>query len=53
MRLNDAVELRERLEADIVGNLADPPIWIQQFRLGIFQANARDVIGKPSNRLFS
>ena len=45
--LKDPVKLGERLEADIIGNLADPPIGIQQFRLGILQAYARDVIGKP------
>ena len=41
-----AVELRERLKTDIVGDLADSAARIQKLRLCVLQPHPRDVIGK-------
>jgi len=41
-----AIELRERLKADVVCNLADAEIRIQQPVSRVFQAHTRDVIGE-------
>jgi hypothetical protein len=48
--LEGAIELGERLEPDVVSNLADPPIRIQQPVPGIFQAHACDIVGELKSR---
>src|ERR1700726_169360 len=44
--LEGAIELGERLEPDVIRNLADPPIRIQQLVPGILQAHPRDIVGE-------
>src|SRR5438128_9370918 len=44
--LEIAVELGERLEADIVGDVADAQVRIEKSDPGIFQANTRDVVAE-------
>ena len=41
-----AIELRERLKADVVCNFADAKIRVQQPVARIFQAHTRNVVGK-------
>src|ERR1700686_3707035 len=45
-----AIELGERLEPDIVSNLADSRVRIQQPVPGILQAHARDIVGELKSR---
>ena len=49
----DPVELRERLEAGLVGGLADPRVRVQQQMLGVLDAGPRNVVreGEPGRRL--
>ena len=47
-----AIELRERLKADVVCDFADAEIRIQQPVARVFQAHARDVVGKFQSRGF-
>jgi len=42
--LEAAIELRQRLKADIICNFADPPVRIQQSRAGVFEPDTRDVV---------
>ena len=44
--LEGAIELRERLKANVVRDFADALIRIQQLRAGVFESDARDVIGE-------
>ena len=39
-----AIELRERLKAYVVCDLADAEIWVQQPGSRIFKAHTRDVV---------
>ena len=41
-----AVELRERLKTDVVGDLADSAARIQELRFCVLQPHPRDIIGK-------
>jgi hypothetical protein len=41
-----AIELGERLEPNIVGNLADPPIGIEQLAARFLRPHPRKIIGK-------
>lgn len=40
------IELRERLESHVVGNLADAKIRVQQPAPRVFEAHARDIVGE-------
>ncbi len=39
-----AIELRQRLKAYVVRNLADAEIWVQQPGSRVFQAHTRDIV---------
>jgi hypothetical protein len=40
------IELRERLETDIVCDFADPEIRVQQPVARVFQTHTRDIVGE-------
>ncbi len=44
--LKRAIELGERLEADVIGDFADAQVRIEKSDPGIFQANTREVFGE-------
>ena len=44
--LEHAIELRERLEPDVVGDLADAAARIQELGLGVLQSDPGDVVGE-------
>ena len=47
-----AVELRQRLKADVICDFADAEIRVQQSIASIFETHTRDVIGKLQSRSF-
>src|SRR5437868_2298999 len=48
--LEHAVEMRQRLETDFVGNLADAQVRIQQEVAGVFDPYSRKVFGEIDSR---
>ena len=42
----DAVEMGERLETDVVSDLADTPVSVEQQRLGLFDPHPGEIIGE-------
>src|ERR1700720_2095926 len=43
--LEGAIELGQRLETNVISNLADPPIRIQELSSRVLEPDARDVVG--------
>ena len=44
--LEDAVEVRERLEADFIGDFADAQVGVEEKVLGLLNADAGEVVGE-------
>ena len=41
-----AIELGQRLETDVIRDLADSPVWVEELGSSVFQADPRDIVSE-------